>query len=229
MCHHTKKTEKVTEDSIGNLRVLQPAEGYRFSIDSLLLTDFASPRSKDMVLELGAGCGIISMLLAEKHPKIHVTAIEIQPALAALAQENVKMNRLDSQVEIIQGDLNKIAKILSACSFDYVVSNPPYRPPDTGRICRNSQEALARHEILTTLEDVIQAARYALKPRGKVAFIYPADRSVRLLAEMHKRGIEPKRARFVHPGPKREARLILTEGCKDAGVEIRVLPPLILT
>ncbi len=219
---------RITRDSIENIEVLQPADGYRFSIDSLLLADFAGPRQRDRVLELGAGCGIISMLLADRYPEIHITAIEIQHPLAGLAEKNIRINHMEEQIKIIREDLNNIQRILPAGSFDYVVSNPPYRPPDTGRICINSQEALARHEILTTLTGILKAARYALRPGGRIAVIYPADRSISLFSGMREMSLEPKRARFVHPDANSQARMILVEGCRDAGVELRVLQPLIL-
>ncbi len=228
MSHLTEKKGDVTEGVIKGLRVLQPREGYRYSVDALLLADFASPRPRARVLELGAGCGIISMLLARRYPGIQVKALEIQKPLAELAKANVSSNKLEDRIEIIHGDINRISEMLPAGGFDYVVSNPPYRPPETGRLCKEAQEALARHEILTTLEGVLKAARYALKPGGKIALIYPADRTVKLLAGMNKLALEPKKMVFVHPARDKEARMVMTEGCKDAGPEVRVLPPMFL-
>jgi tRNA1Val (adenine37-N6)-methyltransferase len=138
------------------------------------------------------------------------------------------LNHLDGQIAVYELDLNRIPEVFSAGSFDHVVANPPYRSPVSGRLCKNSQEALARHEILTDLNQILSAARYALHPGGRVSLIYSADRATKLLAGTHKLSLEPKRLKMIHPDPNLPARLILVEGCKDAGEELRVLPPIFL-
>ena len=224
----TKRQKKITRNKIRDLKVLQPQDGYRYNVDSLILSEFACPRPRDRILDLGTGCGIIALLIASRLPAAKITGIEVQEELFELACQNVKLNKLEDRVEIIKGDLNQIRKLLPPGSFDYVVTNPPYRPPETGRICLEAQEALARHEILTDLESILKASRYALRPGGRLAIVYPADRSIRLLCTLSAQRLEPKRAKFVHPTPEKMARQILVEARKDAGCELRILPPLFL-
>ncbi|NIA08335.1 MAG: methyltransferase [Nitrospiraceae bacterium] len=224
------KEAKLTEDCLRDygIRVLQPQRGYRFSVDSLLLADFVRSRRGDYFLDIGTGCGIIALILAKKDHSVKIAAIEIQRELAEIARENVHLNHLDGEIEIYGEDLNRIPEIFFAGSFDHVVANPPYRSPVSGRLCKNSQENLARHEILTDLGQILSVARHALHPGGRVSLIYPADRTVRLLTSMHDMGLEPKRLKMIHSNPMSQARLVLVEGCKDSGEEVRVLPPVFL-
>lgn len=210
------------------IRLIQPEKGYRFSVDALLLAEFARIRQGERVLDLGTGCGVIALLIARRHPTAVVTAIELQPELAALARENVHRNGLEDRVEIIEGDLNKSRSFLKAGHYGAVVSNPPYRSPASGRLCVEPTEARARHEILTDLDRVLETGRHALRPGGRIFLVYSADRSVRLLSGMRRLRLEPKRLRFVHARPNCRASLVLVEGVKDAGEELHVLPPLIL-
>jgi tRNA1Val (adenine37-N6)-methyltransferase len=221
---------EVTETSLQSegLRILQPRYGYRFSIDALLLAAFVHPRKRDRILDLGAGCGVVALVIARRHPHTRITAVEIQEDLAALAGKNVIMNDLKDRLEILEGDLHAITRTLPAGHFDWVTSNPPYRSPLSGRMCKDPQEALARHEILTDLNRLLQSSRHALRPGGRISLVYPAELAAKLISSMRSARLEPKRLRMVHPGPESPAKLILVEGCKDAGEELRVEPPLFL-
>ena len=228
--HLPERSPEVTESYLKDydIKILQPRHGYRFSIDSLLLADFVRIRKFDHILDIGTGCGVIAMALAKKYSNVKIVALEIQKDLARIAEKNIRFNHLDGQIALYESDLNGIPKIFSAGSFDHIVTNPPYRSPVSGRLCKNSQKALARHEILTDLDQILSAARYALHPGGRVSLIYSADRAAKLLASMHELSLEPKRLRMIHPDLNLPARLILVEGCKDAGEELRVLPPIFL-
>jgi tRNA1(Val) A37 N6-methylase TrmN6 len=115
--------------------------------------------------------------------------------------------------------------MFSAGIFDHAVANPPFRTPESGRLCKNIQEAHARHELLASLENILDSARFTLRPGGRISLVYPSDLMVKLLHFMRLKGLEPKRIRFVHPSPAANARMVLVEGCKDAGEELTVLPP----
>ena len=210
------------------LDISQPDTGYRFSVDSLLLADFCNPPRRASVLDLGTGCGVIALVIARKFLDTEITAVEIQKELVELARQNVIRNRLTDRIRIIQGDLNRTGDFIKAQSMDYVVSNPPYRPPVSGRISMNSMEALARHEILTDIDRVTQAARYALRPGGRFSVIFPAERVAGLIASLISNRLEPKRMRMVHPSPERRARMCMVEACRDAGRELHVMPPLFI-
>lgn len=210
------------------LNIRQPEEGYRFSVDSLLLADFCRLRTGDRVLDLGTGSGVIALILALKFPSVMVTGVEIQEELADFARRNVSENNLEKRVFVINGDMNRLDLLIRAQSMDHVISNPPYRRPVSGRLCINSMEALARHEILTDIDRVVRAARYALRSGGRFSIIFPAERTAGLISVLISHGLEPKRIRMVHPDPDGKARMCLVEACRDAGEEVHVLPPLFL-
>jgi tRNA1Val (adenine37-N6)-methyltransferase len=212
----------------GALNVVQPLSGYRFSIDSLLLGDFARPRHRDRILELGAGCGVIAAIIAAlRHPH-EVVAIELQPQLASMANRNAQVNRL-SNLKVIEADLRarKIDGVAPA-SFDYVIANPPYRAPLSGRESPNTGRRLARGAGGAGLQDFLSAATRYVRVGGKVAIIFTAARLAELIAEMKSRSLEPKRLRFVHSFGDRPASAVLIEARKDARIEAQIEPPLIL-
>ncbi|OCC15153.1 tRNA (adenine37-N(6))-methyltransferase TrmN6 [Dissulfuribacter thermophilus] len=211
------------------LNILQPREGYRFSVDSILLTNFVRAPKEGRLLDIGTGCGVIALCLARLYPNLKIVGIEIQRQLYEIARENVKRNDLSHQVEIIHGDITKAREIFEAGSFQVIVTNPPYRDPLTGRLCPIAQEALSRHEILLDLNSLVKAIRYLLCPGGHIFMIYPADRAGILLHELVEARLEPKRIRNVHPGPNDEARMFLVDAIKDARKGgLRVLPPLFI-
>jgi len=212
----------------GRLKVLQPAKGYRFSVDALLLAAFFQERQADHVLEIGPGSGIISLILALRTDTLHLTGIEIQEDLADLARRNVAMNRLSERIEIRTGDIRRMVKSLPASSFDAVIFNPPYRRMHSGKVNPNRQKAVARHEVEGSFKDFLQGARRLLKPFGRAAFIYPAPRCTEAISRMRHEKIEPKRMRIVHSYPDSEAQFILVEGIKEGGEELHILPPLFI-
>lgn len=209
------------------LDILQPRDGYRFSMDSLLLVDFVTLRPWTKVLDIGTGCGVIALCLARRFENVELAGIEIQSSLFRLAMENVLRNGLEARIRIVNGDIRDCGEIFSAGSFHAVVSNPPYRSPDSGRLCPNAQEALSRHEIMLDLNLLLESVRYLLCPGGHFFIIYPADRAAMLLANLGHFRLEPKVIRFVHPRPGSEARMCLVDAVKDARPGgLRVRPPL---
>lgn len=222
--------ESLTTDTFfnGRIRVKQHRYGYRFSIDPVLLAYHVRPRPCDRVLELGTGCGIISLLLAYRNPDIRVYAIEIQPALAEIAALNVKENQMENRISIICKDMKELKQNMLSGPVDWVISNPPYRRAETGRINPNDQRAVARHEIRVTMQDVLETARSMLRTCGRFALIFPAERTTDILAGMRYVRIEPKFLRTIHSVRHTEAKLVLIEGIKDGGPGIKIGRPLII-
>lgn len=219
-----------TCDSIlgGKIRVIQPRTGYRFSADSLLLARFVRARQRDRVLELGAGSGVVSMLVAALHASCEVVALEKDPALVAMTRRSVELNGL-ARVRAIAADLRE-RRIpgIAANSFDLVIANPPYRAVATGRESPIPARRVARSEAEGTLEDFVAATvRYA-RHRGAAAFVFVAERSAELIATMRAHRLEPKRIRFVHARADRPATTTLVEARKGGGIGVVIEPPLIL-
>lgn len=208
----------------GRLRVIQSRCGYRFSIDAVLLSEFVTTRSGDRVVDLGTGCGIIPLLLLLQRPLSHVLGLEIQPELARQAARNGVLNGFGGRMGVVLADIRNMP--LPPLSADVVVCNPPYRRAATGRVNPDPQRAIARHEILMVLDDILSGSKRILKPGGRLAMIYPSERAVEVLAKMRTHGLEPKRVRFIHPDGGSESRLMLVEGCAGGRRGLKVLPPL---
>jgi tRNA1(Val) A37 N6-methylase TrmN6 len=219
--------EELTEESLfgGKLRCLQPRQGYRFSVDAVLLAHFLTPEPDARILDLGAGCGVVSLILSHRWPTANLVALEVQPRLAEVIRRNVAINGLESRCMVVEGDCRRIAALLPPNSFDWVAANPPYYPTGSGRHNLESERSKARHEILGGIGEMAQAAAFALKVGGRVVFVYPAARAETLLGVLRENGLEPRRLQMVHPYPGAEAGLVLVEAVKDGGEELAVLPP----
>ena len=212
----------------GQLQVKQDRGGYRFSIDAVLLASQAAPRPEDTVLDLGAGCGIISLIMAHRNQDIMVYAVEVQAELARLAAANVKDNQLQNRITVLDTDMKTLRPDMTAGLVDMVVCNPPYRRPGSGRLNPNQQRAIARHELRANLQDVIASTRRMLKTTGRFVTIYTAERLVDILCQMRAGSIEPKFIRTIHSDVHSEAKLVLVEGTKDGNPGLKIAPPLIL-
>jgi tRNA1Val (adenine37-N6)-methyltransferase len=222
--------EEETLDTLfgGRLKILQKKRGYRFSIDALLLAHFTEPNRKDRILDLGTGCGILPLLLVFQKKANRVTGLEIQPSLADLARRNAALNQLSSRIQIWEGDLKTLEQKVKSGSFHLVLANPPYRKVGSGRVNPQKEKAIARHEIKATLEDVLRAASYLLKDKGRLTMIYPASRAADLMRGLNQFNLEPKRLQFIHSNEKEEARLMLVEALKEGQVQVKILPPFFL-
>jgi tRNA1(Val) A37 N6-methylase TrmN6 len=210
----------------GRIRVSQLRSGYRFSVDAVLLADFAQPKPGDTVVDLGTGCGIIPMILAYRRPDLRIWGVEIQERLARVATENVTANRMTDRVTVLHQDMQTLKPAATGGPVNLVVSNPPYRKADSGRINADSCRALARHEIAVTLDGVLAASRRLLPLSGRFAAVYPAGRLTDMISGMRRHGIEPKRLRIVHSSPGTEARLVLVGGVRGGRPGIHIAPPL---
>jgi tRNA1Val (adenine37-N6)-methyltransferase len=223
-------SENETRDTIldGSITLIQPKHGYRFSVEAILLGRFARASTRDRVLELGAGCGVVSIMIAALYRPREVVAIEIQPPLADMILRSAAINDLKS-VHAVCADLRqkKIAGVKPA-SFDLIVANPPYREASSGRESPNHGRRVARAEGNTVLTDFLVAARRYARTRGRVAFVFTARRSAELISAMRSKQLEPKRIRFVHPQIAMPASVMLIEASLGGGIEVAIEPPLIL-
>lgn len=216
--------ESVDEFLDGRLKVIQSKAGYRFSVDALLLAEFVSIRSDDILLDLGTGCGIIPLSILKQKMIGYAVGLEIQTELADQAARNILLNGFSRKMAIIRGDIRH--RPFGPRSVDVVVCNPPYRKKGDGRINPDPQRAVARHEILATINDILETARGVLKTGGRLAVIYPAKRLTDIMIRMRGFELEPKRMRLVYPDMESESKLVLIEAAPGAGPGLKVLPPL---
>jgi tRNA1Val (adenine37-N6)-methyltransferase len=213
----------------GQLLVRQSRAGYRFSIDPLILAFHAVPRKPgENILDLGTGCGIMPLITAFRYPDVRIVGVEIQSEMAALARINVEENGLQSRISIIEGDMLRLRKSDLGSPVDMVMTNPPYRKPHSGRVNPQSQRALARHEIMLSLEGLIKTIRRLLKTGGRSWVIYPVERLAELMAGMSAHHLEPKYLRMIHSRWDREAKRCLLKVVKAAHPGLTTGPPLVI-
>ncbi|MEN8257352.1 MAG: tRNA1(Val) (adenine(37)-N6)-methyltransferase [Thermodesulfobacteriota bacterium] len=219
--------KKITDDTLfnGNVRCAQHEDGYRFSVDAVLLGHFVAPAKAGSVLDLGSGCGVISLILAHRHPHVTISCLELQAELLTLIQRNIITNNFEDRLHAQQGNVTTIAKVVEPESFDLVVCNPPYGGLETGRLSKGPEQAIARHEVQAKVVDFVKAAAFAVKNKGRVAFVFPASRLTYLIRAMKDVRLEPKRLQVVHSYPDGPGKLLLVEAVKNGGEELTVLPP----
>jgi tRNA1Val (adenine37-N6)-methyltransferase len=225
----------VTLDFLRDIKVQQNKNGYRFSVDALLLASFAERPGVKNIADFGAGSGIIGLLLAMKYPGAKVKLIELQESLAQLAERNVALNSLEERVGVIRMDIKALfsdngfrSSAIGPLSFDLVVSNPPYRRINSGMINPDDEKAMARHEILLSLEDLAKAGAAMLKHHGRFCIIHLPERLAEIISVMRVHGLEVKRLRCVHSTVSADAKMLLIEAAKGARSGMKIEKPLII-
>jgi tRNA1Val (adenine37-N6)-methyltransferase len=211
-----------------DLQIIQPRDGYRFSLDPLLLADFAKIGEGERVIDLGTGSGVIPLVLARQCESATIVGVEVQEQMAEMAQRNVRLNGLVDRVEIIGSDILSLRQRYPVSSFNLVVANPPYRKPGSGRISPKAGRDKARHETTAGLTDFLYAAKYLVRPDGRICFIYHVSRLPELFAEALFLKLAPIRLRMVHGSAPAAARMVLLEMTKGRRGDLEVLSPLIV-
>jgi tRNA1Val (adenine37-N6)-methyltransferase len=209
-----------------SLTLSQSSNGYRYSIDAFLLADFCCINKNSKILDLGSGCGIVSILLSKAFPDSSIIGIEIQQELIAFANQNILNNNLTKKISFIHGDIREITSFFNKEKFEFVVTNPPYFRVGSGRINPHLGKASSRHEIIGRLKDFITAAVKVLKPKGSFYIIYTAKRATELIYQCLKFGLEPKILRNVHSKKDSEANLVLLKAIKMGRPGLKIPPPI---
>jgi tRNA1Val (adenine37-N6)-methyltransferase len=219
---------ETTLDGIKNIRVYQNKQGYRFSVDALLLSSFVNVRHLENIADLGAGSGIIGLLLARKYPGAKVLLVELQKSLFALAERNIVLNNMEERVQVFLADIKDMKKTVQSRSYDLVVSNPPFRKPETGCLSHGEEKAVARHELRLEFAELAEAASHLLKVRGRFSMIFHPERLLEVIDILRRNRLEPKRTRFVHNDPKAGSKIVLIEAVKDGRPGLKVSSPLFI-
>ncbi len=223
---------EVTLDHIRDVKIYQSKAGYRFSVDPLLVSHFVDMPVVGKIADLGAGSGVIGLLLARKYRDARVTLFELQKSLASMAERNVLLNSLEKRVKVITTDLRDLRGFslhsVKMGSFDIAVSNPPFRKEESGFLSAGEEKAIARHEIALKLPELVSAARALLRSKGRFFLIYHPGRLAELANVLKEKGMEIKRLRFIHSHAASEAKMVLVEAVSGGRVGLKVERPLFI-
>lgn len=223
-----KPGERLDDLQRNGYKIIQNPQKFCFGMDAVLLSGFAKVKRGEQVLDLGTGTGIIPILLKGKTEGKHFTGLEIQEESAEMARRSVAYNDLSEDVDIVTGDIKEAADLFGAASFDVVTSNPPYMTGSHGLQNPQEAKAIARHEVLCTLEDVVRSAAGVLKPQGRFYLVHRPFRLAEIFCIMNKYKLEPKRMQLVYPYVDREPNMVLVEALKGGRPRITVEKPLIV-
>lgn len=220
--------ERLDELHRNHYYIIQDKDRFCFGMDAVLLSGFAKAKKGEHVLDLGTGTGIIPILLEAKTEGEHFTGLEIQPESADMAARSVAYNRLEKKIDIITGDIKDASKIFGASSFDVITTNPPYMIGQHGIKNDTDCKAIARHEILCSLDDILRESAKILKPSGRFYMVHRPFRLAEILDKMVEYRIEPKRMRLVYPFINKEPNMVLIEGLRGGKSHMIVEKPLIV-
>ena len=219
--------ERLDDLQRNGMKVIQDPRGFCFGVDAVLLAHFAQLRPTDQVVDLGTGSGVIPLLLAGRHPGIHVTGVELQEAMAARARRSVALNGMTHRITILHHDIRTLSICLPPASFHAVVSNPPYMPPGSLQNPK-TEKALARHELKLSLKELMQQAARLLKPGGRFFLIHRPQRLADLMVLGRETNLEPKWLQMVHGHVHKPPVMVLVQLVKNGKPELKHHPPLVI-
>ena len=223
-----KETERIDDLHRNGYQIIQDPKRFCFGVDAVLLSGFSCAKKGEKVIDLGSGTGIIPILMEAKTDGEHFTGLEIQVESAEMAKRSVCLNDLDEKIDIVCGDIKEADKLFKAGSFDVVTSNPPYMNDGGGLKNDYGPKAIARHELLCSLDDVAKAAAWLLRFGGRLYMVHRPHRLADIICTLREHRLEPKRLRFVQPYADKEPNMVLIEASKGGKSMVKVMPPLII-
>lgn len=223
-----KENERVDDLQRNGYRIIQDPGRFCFGMDAVLLCGFAHARKEDTLLDLGTGTGIIPLLMEARYHCEHLTGLEIQEESADMARRSVAMNSLSERIDIVTGDIKEADSMFKSASFDCITCNPPYMIGQHGLTNPNEPKAIARHELLCTLEDVVRQAAKLLKPGGHFFLVHRPFRLPEIMTTMSQYRLEPKRMQLVYPYVDKEPNMVLLEATRGGKPRMTVEKPLIV-
>ncbi|MCM1185669.1 MAG: tRNA1(Val) (adenine(37)-N6)-methyltransferase [Lachnoclostridium sp.] len=230
MTINLKENERLDELQRNGYRIIQNPDKFCFGMDAVLLSGFAAPHVKkgDILLDLGTGTGIIPLLLEAKTGCARLTGLEIQEESADMAKRSVALNGLSDKIQIFTGDIKEAGSLFKAASFDCITCNPPYMIDKHGLTNPEEPKAIARHEILCTLEDVVRETAKLLKPGGRFFLVHRPFRLAEIMTILSQYKLEPKRMQLVYPYVNQEPNMVLLEAIRGGKPRMTVEKPLIV-
>ena len=222
-----KEDERIDDLEYKGLKIIQKNKGFCFGIDAVLLSDYAKEiKNNSKVLDLGTGTGILSILLTGKTNLSKIYGIELQKDIADMARRSVVLNELQNKIEILNIDINDLENKFEINSFDAIVTNPPYKNENTGKINDNEYKYISRHETTANLSDFIKISFRMLKDKGSLYMVHRPERLADIIYELRANKLEPKNIRFVYSNINKEPKLVLIKAVKNANSFLKVDKPL---
>lgn len=218
--------EAIDDLQLDNLYLIQKKQGFRFGIDAVLLSNFANVKNKHRVVDLCTGTGIVPFLIYGKYKPKEVIGIEIQEDMVEMAIRSSQYNEVENIVSFKNADLKDLKYLSSLGTFDVLTVNPPYKLNNSGIVNLYDKLAIARHEIMCSLEDVIVASRKLLKDNGRMFIVHRPERLIDIFELMRKYKIEPKRVQMVQPNINKAPNIVLVEGQRDGGAYLKWEKPI---
>ena len=223
-----KSGERLDDLQLNGLELIQDPNKFCFGVDAVFLSDFVRVKPGETVLDMGTGNGIIPVLLSAKTQGKKFTGLEIQPDTAEMARRSVRLNHLEERIEIVTGDIKEAAEIFKPAFFDVITTNPPYMPAEHGLRNSDSARAIARHEVMCSLDDILRESMRLLQDKGRFYMIHRPFRLTEIMIKMNQYKIEPKRIQFIYPYIDKEPAMVLIEGVRGARSRVTVEPPIII-
>lgn len=221
-----KEGERIDDLQLKGLKLIQNPKWFCFGIDAVLLSDFATIKRKDSVVDLGTGTGIIPTLVYGKYEPREIIGVEIQEEVAEMARRSVTLNNLEEVIRIYTGDIKDCFKDLGVNKYDVVLSNPPYKKNSSGILNPHDNKAISRHEILINLDELIHTASKLLRDGGRFYLIHRPERLANIIIGLERHRFAPKRIRFVHPKVAKAPTMVLVEATRFGGDFLKVEEPL---
>ena len=222
------ENERLDELQRNGYRIIQNTEKFCFGMDAVLLSGFADAGVGEKVLDLGTGTGIIPILMEAKTKAAHLTGLEIQKESTDMARRSVLLNHLEDKIDIVTGDIKEADTLFAAASFDVITCNPPYMIGQHGLVNPDAPKAIARHEVLCTLQDVVRTAARLLKPGGHFYMVHRPFRLAEIMTTLSEYKLEPKRMRLVYPYVDKEPNMVLLAATRGGRPRMQVEKPLIV-
>ena len=225
LIHEGERLDELQRNGYG---IIQNPARFCFGMDAVLLSGFAKAKAGEKVLDLGTGTGIIPILMEAKTDAADFTALEIQEESADMARRSVAYNHLEDKIKVVTGDIRDASNIFGASSFHVITTNPPYMIGTHGENSPSTAKAIARHEVLCTLDDILRESAKMLMPGGRFYMVHRPQRLVEIFEVMTRHHLEPKRIRMVYPHENKDANMVLIEAVKGGKALLKVEPPLVV-
>lgn len=222
-----KENERIDDLEFKNLKIIQNPKGFCYGIDSILLADFAKDiKSGSKVVDLGTGTGILGILLCGKTDLETVLGVEIQEEVADMARRSIILNDLEKRFTILTTDVKRLKSKVKLNNYDVVITNPPYKKLNSGKINESEKKLISRHEITANLSDFIKTSYSLLKDNGVLYMVHRAERLADIMYELRASKIEPKIIRFVYSNEIDDSKLVLIKAVKNAKPFLKIDKPL---